>query len=159
MGLGWKNALGNGHSLHAITSGLEGAWTAKPTTWDNGYFDNLLNYDWELTKSPAGAWQWTPTDPAAKTTVPDAHDPAKRHAPMMTTADMALKMDPIYAPISKRFHENPDAARGRLRARLVQADAPRHGAARPLPRPRGPGGGADLAGPRPAGLARADRRA
>ena len=108
MGLGWKNALGKGHSLHAITSGLEGAWTAKPTTWDNGYFDNLLNYDWELTKSPAGAWQWTPTDPAAKTTVPDAHDPEKRHAPMMTTADMALKMDPVYAPISKRFHENPD---------------------------------------------------
>jgi catalase-peroxidase len=108
MGLGWKNALGKGHSLHAITSGLEGAWTSRPTTWDNGYFDNLLNYDWELTKSPAGAWQWTPTDPAAKTTVPDAHDPEKRHAPMMTTADMALKMDPIYAPISKRFHENPD---------------------------------------------------
>ncbi|TDH61478.1 catalase/peroxidase HPI [Dankookia rubra] len=108
MGLGWKNSLGNGHSLHTITSGLEGAWTSHPTQWDNGYFDNLLGYDWELTKSPAGAWQWTPTDPAAKTTVPDAHDPAKRHAPMMTTADMALKMDPIYAPISKRFHENPD---------------------------------------------------
>jgi catalase-peroxidase len=108
MGLGWKNSLGNGHSLHTITSGLEGAWTSNPTQWDNGYFDNLLGYDWELTKSPAGAWQWTPTDPAAKTTVPDAHDPAVRHAPMMTTADMALKMDPIYAPISKRFHENPD---------------------------------------------------
>jgi catalase-peroxidase len=108
MGLGWKNSFGQGHSLHAITSGLEGAWTSNPTKWDNGYFDNLLNYDWQLTKSPAGAWQWTPTDPAAKTTVPDAHDPAVRHAPMMTTADMALKMDPIYAPISKRFHENPD---------------------------------------------------
>jgi catalase-peroxidase len=108
MGLGWKNSFGQGHSLHAITSGLEGAWTNNPTKWDNGYFDNLLNYEWELTKSPAGAWQWTPTDPAAKTTVPDAHDPAVRHAPMMTTADMALKMDPIYAPISKRFHESPD---------------------------------------------------
>jgi catalase-peroxidase len=108
MGLGWKNSLGQGHSLHAITSGLEGAWTDHPTRWDNGYFDNLLNYDWELTKSPAGAWQWTPKDPAAKDTVPDAHDPSKRHAPMMTTADMALKVDPIYLPISKRFHENPD---------------------------------------------------
>src|SRR6185503_1081622 len=79
----------------------------NPTKWDNGYFDNLLNFEWELTKSPAGAWQWKPTDPAAKTQVPDAHDPSIRHAPMMTTADMALKMDPIYAPISKRFHENP----------------------------------------------------
>src|SRR3712207_3265937 len=108
MGLGWRNSLGNGHGLHTITSGLEGAWTSSPTKWDNGYFDNLLNHEWELTKSPFGAWQWTPTDPAAKTTVPDAHDPEKRHAPMMTTADMALKMDPIYAPISKRFHENPD---------------------------------------------------
>jgi catalase-peroxidase len=108
MGLGWKNALGKGHGIHAITSGLEGAWTPTPTKWDNSYFDTLLNYEWELTKSPAGAWQWTPTDPAAKTTVPDAHDPSIRHAPMMTTADMALKMDPIYAPISKRFHENPD---------------------------------------------------
>ncbi|GGC66960.1 catalase-peroxidase [Siccirubricoccus deserti] len=108
MGLGWKNSLGNGHGIHTITSGLEGAWTSNPTQWDNGYFDNLFNYEWELTKSPFGAWQWTPTDPTAKTTVPDAHDPSKRHAPMMTTADMALKVDLIYAPISKRFHENPD---------------------------------------------------
>jgi catalase-peroxidase len=108
MGLGWKNSLGKGHGIHAITSGLEGAWTTHPTRWDNGYFDNLLNFEWELTKSPFGAWQWTPTDPAARTTVPDAHDPEKRHAPMMTTADMALKMDPIYLPISQRFHANPD---------------------------------------------------
>ncbi|MCB4823509.1 catalase/peroxidase HPI [Roseicella aerolata] len=108
MGLGWKCSFGNGHGIHTITSGLEGAWTNNPTKWDNGYFDNLFKYDWKLTKSPAGAWQWTPTDPAAKDDVPDAHDPAKRHAPMMTTADMALKVDPIYAPISKRFHENPD---------------------------------------------------
>jgi catalase-peroxidase len=108
MGLGWKNKLGRGHGVHAITSGLEGAWTSHPTRWDNGYFDNLFKYEWELTKSPAGAWQWTPTDPAAKTTVPDAHDPEKRHAPMMTTADMALRMDPIYEPISRRFHQNPD---------------------------------------------------
>ncbi|MBL6079542.1 catalase/peroxidase HPI [Belnapia sp. T18] len=108
MGLGWKNKLGQGHSVHAITSGLEGAWTTNPIQWDNGYFDNLFKYEWELTKSPAGAWQWTPTDPAAKTTVPDAHDPSRRHAPMMATTDIALKVDPKYAEISKRFHENPD---------------------------------------------------
>jgi catalase-peroxidase len=108
MGLGWKNSLGKGHSIHAITSGLEGAWTNNPTQWDNGYFDNLFRYEWELTKSPAGAWQWTPTDAAARDTVPDAHDPAKRHAPMMATTDIALKADPIYLPISRRFHENPD---------------------------------------------------
>jgi catalase-peroxidase len=108
LGLGWRNSLGNGHGIHTITSGLEGAWTDNPIKWDNGYFDNLFKYEWELTKSPFGAWQWTPTDPAAKTTVPDAHDPAKRHAPMMATTDIALKVDPIYLPISKRFHENPD---------------------------------------------------
>ena len=108
QGLGWKNSFGSGKGGDAITSGLEGAWTSNPIQWDNGYFDNLFNYDWELTKSPAGAWQWKPTDPAAASTVPAAHDPSKREAPMMTTADMALKVDPIYAPISKRFHENPD---------------------------------------------------
>jgi len=108
QGLGWPNAFGTGKGPHAITSGLEGAWTNSPTTWDNGYFDNLLNYEWELTTSPAGAKQWTPKDPAARDTVPDAHDASKRHAPMMLTSDMALKLDPIYAPISKRFHENPD---------------------------------------------------
>jgi len=108
QGLGWPNAFGTGKGPHAITSGLEGAWTNSPTTWDNGYFDNLLNYEWELTTSPAGAKQWTPKDPAARDTVPDAHDSSKRHAPMMLTSDMALKLDPIYAPISKRFHENPD---------------------------------------------------
>ena len=108
QGLGWKNSFGTGRGAHTITSGIEGAWTNNPVAWDNGYFDNLLGYEWELTKSPAGAWQWTPKDPAAQGTVPDAHDPSKRHAPMMTTADMALKMDPAYAPISKRFHENPD---------------------------------------------------
>jgi catalase-peroxidase len=107
QGLGWKNSFGSGKGEHTITSGVEGAWTTSPTEWDNGYFDVLLGYDWELTKSPFGAQQWTPTDPAAKSTVPDAHNPSKRFAPMMTTADMALKLDPIYAPISKRFHENP----------------------------------------------------
>ncbi len=106
QGLGWKNSFGSGRGGDAITSGIEGAWTNNPTRWDNGYFDNLLNHDWELTKSPAGAWQWIPANGALADAVPDAHDPAKRHAPIMTTADMALKMDPIYAPISKRFHED-----------------------------------------------------
>lgn len=107
QGLGWKNSYGSGNAGDTITSGLEGAWTTTPTEWSNGYFDNLFNYEWELTKSPAGAWQWTPKEDAAKGTVPDAHDPAKSHAPMMFTTDMALKMDPIYGKISKRFHENP----------------------------------------------------
>ena len=108
QGLGWKNTCGNGKGADTITSGLEGAWTNEPTRWDNGYLDNLLRYDWELTTSPAGAKQWTPKDPSAQGTVPDAHDPSKRHAPMMLTTDLALKVDPIYAPIAKRFHENPD---------------------------------------------------
>jgi catalase-peroxidase len=108
QGLGWRNSFGSGKGGHTITSGLEGAWTPNPTQWDNGYFDMLFGFDWELTKSPAGAWQWTPKDPSARNLVPDAHDPAVRHAPMMATTDLALKLDPIYAPISKRFHENPD---------------------------------------------------
>jgi catalase-peroxidase len=108
MGLGWKNALGTGKGVDTTTSGLEGAWTATPTTWDNDFFDTLLGYDWELTESPAGAKQWTPTNPEARGTVPDAHDPLRSHAPMMSTADMALRMDPIYEPISRRFRENPD---------------------------------------------------
>lgn len=108
QGLGWKNTHGTGNAGDTITSGLEGAWTSTPTQWSNGYFDNLFDYEWELTKSPAGAQQWTPTDKSAEGTVPDAHDPAKSHAPIMFTTDLALKMDPIYGPISKRFHENPD---------------------------------------------------
>lgn len=108
QGLGWKNSFGSGKGVHTITSGVEGAWTANPIQWDNGYFDVLFAYDWELTKSPAGAHQWVPKDNAAADVVPDAHDSSKKHAPMMTTADLALKMDPIYANISKRFHENPD---------------------------------------------------
>ena len=108
MGLGWKNALGTGKGVDTTTSGLEGAWTATPTTWDNSFFDTLLGYDWELTESPAGAKQWTPTNPEARGTVPDAHDPLRSHAPMMSTADMALRMDPIYEPISRRFRANPD---------------------------------------------------
>ena len=108
QGLGWKNKYGNGNGAHTITSGLEGAWTNNPTQWDNGFLENLFKYEWELTTSPAGAKQWTPKNPEAQGTVPDAHDPAKRHAPMMLTTDLALRVDPIYAPISKRFHENPD---------------------------------------------------
>src|SRR5207248_7486940 len=100
--------FGTGKGADTITSGLEGAWTNEPTKSANGYLDNLFNYDYELTKSPAGAHQWTPKNPEAQGTVPDAHDPSKRHAPMMLTTDLALKMDPIYAPIAKRFHENPD---------------------------------------------------
>ncbi|MFI9209802.1 catalase/peroxidase HPI [Streptomyces sp. NPDC053253] len=107
QGLGWRNSYGTGVGDDAMTSGLEGAWTTAPTQWDNGYLDNLFRYDWELTTSPAGAQQWTPTDPSAQGTVPDAHDPAKRHAPMMLTTDLSLKLDPVYAPIAKSFHENP----------------------------------------------------
>jgi len=108
QGLGWKSSFGSGKGGDAITSGIEGAWNSTPTQWDMGYFDTLFAYDWNLVKSPAGAHQWIPTDPAAADTVPDAQDPSKRHAPMMTTADLAMRMDPIYGPIAKRFHENPD---------------------------------------------------
>ena len=107
QGLGWKNSFGSGKGVHTISSGLEGAWTTHPTRWDHDYLDILLRYDWELTHSPAGAHQWTPKDPAAKTTVPDAHDPTLRHAPMMTTADLALRMDPVYEKIARHFHQNP----------------------------------------------------
>ncbi len=108
QGLGWKNSFGSGKAGDTISSGLEGAWTTHPAQWDNNYFDNLFGYEWELVKSPAGAAQWTPEDPSAQGTVPDAHDPSKKHAPMMLTTDLSLRMDPIYAPISKRFHENPE---------------------------------------------------
>jgi catalase-peroxidase len=108
MGLGWISSFRSGKGGDAITSGIEGAWKPKPTTWDMGYFDMLFGYEWELHKSPAGAHQWHPKDRAAWTLVEDAHDPTKRHPPMMTTADMAMKMDPIYRPISERFHKNPD---------------------------------------------------
>jgi catalase-peroxidase len=108
QGLGWINSFKTGVGPDAITSGLEGAWTSNPVKWDNGYFENLFGYEWELTKSPAGAYQWTPKDAKARDTVPDAHDPSKRHAPIMFTTDLALRLDPIYAPIAKRFHKNPD---------------------------------------------------
>jgi catalase-peroxidase len=108
QGLGWKSSFGSGTGGDAITSGIEGAWTPTPVAWDDSYLETLFGYEWELTKSPAGAWQWTPKDESAKDTVPDAHDSSKRHAPMMTTADMALRMDPIYEPIARHFLEHPD---------------------------------------------------
>jgi catalase-peroxidase len=107
QGLGWINSFGTGNAGDTITSGLEGAWTATPTEWSNMYFENLFAYEWELVKSPAGAWQWTPKNESAAGTVPDAHDPSKSHAPMMFTTDLSLKVDPAYAKISKRFYENP----------------------------------------------------
>jgi catalase-peroxidase len=125
QGFGWRNTFGTGKGDDTITSGLEGAWTNDPIKWDNGYLDNLFKYEWELTTSPAGAQQWAPTDPAAQTDVPDAHDSAQRHAPMMLTTDLALRVDPIYGPISKRFHEHPDelaAAFGRAWYKLLHRD-------------------------------------
>ncbi len=108
QGLGWTSSHASGKAGDAITSGLEGAWTTHPTKWDMGYFDNLFGYEWEVTKSPAGAYQWVPKDGVATDAVPDAHDSSKRHAPIMTTADMAMRMDPIYEPIARRFHKNPE---------------------------------------------------
>ncbi len=110
QGLGWKNSFGSGSGSggDAITSGLEGAWTNTPVQWDNHFFDNLHGYEWEQITGPGGAAQWTPRNPPAATSVPDAHDPAKTHAPMMLTTDLALRMDPIYAPIAQRFHDDPD---------------------------------------------------
>jgi catalase-peroxidase len=106
--MGWKNSFGSGNGVHTITSGLEGAWTTTPARWSNNYFENLFGFEWELTKSPAGAHQWKPKDGAGAGTVPDAHDPSLRHAPTMLTTDIALRVDPIYEPISRRFLENPD---------------------------------------------------
>ena len=108
QGLGWANSFGSGKGVDTITSGLEGAWTTNPVKWDNNFFENVFTYEWEQGRSPAGATQWRPTDPAAVATVPDAHDPSKRHAPMMLTTDLSLRMDPIYAPIARRFFENPE---------------------------------------------------
>jgi catalase-peroxidase len=135
QGFGWSNSYGTGKGSDAMTSGLEGAWTNEPTKWDNGFLDNLYAYDYELTTSPAGAQQWTPKNPEAQDTVPDAHDPSKRHAPMMLTTDLALRLDPIYGPISKRFHENPaelEDAFARAWYKLLHRDMG------PLPRYLGP---------------------
>jgi catalase-peroxidase len=107
QGLGWANSYGTGKGGDAITSGLEGTWTPSPVTWDNSFFETLFGYEWQKVKSPAGAWQWIPTDPAAANTVADAHDPAERHTPVMLTTDLSLRMDPVYGPISRHFYENP----------------------------------------------------
>ena len=109
QGLGWTSTYGRGNGVDTITSGLEGAWTPTPIQWDNSYFDTLFGYEWELTKSPAGANQWTPKGGAGADTVPDAHDPARKHAPMMATTDIAMRADPAYEKISRHFHQNPDA--------------------------------------------------
>ncbi|MDC4206010.1 MAG: hypothetical protein MPW13_16805 [Candidatus Manganitrophus sp.] len=137
QGLGWRNSYGSGKGPDTITSGLEGAWTNEPTKWDNGYFDNLFGYEWELTKSPAGAQQWTPKNPEAQGTVPDAHDPSKRHAPMMLTTDLALRARSDLRADREALPREPGPVRRRVRQGLVQADAPRHGPAGPLPRPLG----------------------
>jgi catalase-peroxidase len=108
QGLGWKSSFGSGVGGDSITSGIEGAWTPNPTTWDNGYFDMLFGYEWECVKGPGGAWQWVAKDVAEKDLVPDAHDPSKKHPPIMTTADMSMRMDPIYEKISRRFHQHPE---------------------------------------------------
>ncbi len=108
QGLGWRSSFGTGKGVDAITSGIEGAWTTNPIKWDNNYFENLLNHEWELTKSPAGAWQWVPANGALADAVPDAHDPSRRHPPIMTTADMAMKLDPLYGPISRRYLAHPE---------------------------------------------------
>ncbi len=109
MGLGWKNSFGTGKGADTTTSGLEGAWKPNPTKWDNGYFEMLFKYEWELVKSPAGAWQWLAKDVEEQDMIPDAHDPAKKHRPMMTTADLSLRFDPLYEPIARRFHQDPQA--------------------------------------------------
>jgi catalase-peroxidase len=112
QGLGWKNSFGTGRGIHTISSGLEGAWTTQPVKWDHNYLETLFGYEWELTQSPAGAYQWTPKDAAAQNTVPDAHSPTLRHAPMMSTADLALRMDPVYEKIARRFLADPQALEG-----------------------------------------------
>jgi len=109
QGLGWKNRLGTGKGVHTTSSGIEGAWKPNPTSWDNGYFDMIFGYEWELVKSPAGAQQWSAKNCKPEHMIPDAHDPSKKYPPMMTTADLSLRFDPIYEPIARRFHKNPKA--------------------------------------------------
>ena len=147
QGLGWKSSFGTGKGGDTITSGLEVTWTRTPTKWSNNFFRNLFGYEWELTKSPAGAHQWQPKGGAGAGTVPDAHDPSKRHAPGMLTTDLSLRFDPIYEKISQALLREPGPVRRRLRPGVVQADPPRHGPALALSRPGGAGRGTDLARP------------
>ena len=134
QGLGWKSTYGTGVGDDAITSGLEVIWTDTPITWDNSFFRILFGYEWELTASPAGAHQWQPKGGAGADTVPDPHDPSKRRTPMMLTTDLSLRLDPIYEPISRRFMTDQAAFADAFRPRVVQADPPRHGPDRALPR-------------------------
>ena len=129
QGLGWKNSFGTGHGGDTISSGLEVTWTTTPTKWSNNFFVNLFGYEWELTKSPAGAHQWKPKGDAGAGTVPDAHDPSKSHAPTMLTTDLSLRVDPIYEKISRRFLEHPEEFADAFAKRLVQAHTSRHGTA------------------------------
>ena len=147
MGLGWKNSFGTGAGNDTITSGLEVTWTTKPTKWSHDFFEHLFNYDWELTTSPAGAYQWKPKGNAGAGTVPDAHDPSKSHQPAMLTTDLSLKFDPEYKRILAALQRSPRRICRRLRPCVVQADPPRHGSALPLPGSAGAEGGTDLAGP------------
>ena len=147
QGLGWKSKFGTGKAGDSITSGLEVTWSQTPTKWSNNFLHNLFSYDWELTKSPAGAHQWTPKGGAGAGTVPDAHDPSKRHAPSMLTTDLALRFDPVYEKISRRFLEHPDRASRCVCPSMVQAYPPRHGPPHTLSRSRSPSGGTDLARP------------
>ena len=147
QGFGWKSSYETGRGAHAITSGLEVTWTTTPTKWSNDFFKHLFEYEWELTTSPAGAKQWKPKNGAGEGTVPHAHDTSKKIAPSMLTTDLALRFDPAYEKISRRFHAEPAGVRGRLREGVVQADAPRHGADRALPGPGGSQGAAVVAGP------------
>ncbi len=157
QGFGWTSTFGTGKGADTITSGLEGAWTTSPARWDNNFFDNLFGYEWELTRSPGGAQQWRPTDRSADGAVPDAHDPSRRHAPMMLTTDLALRFDPAYEAISRRFHEHPDQfadAFARAWFKLTHRDMG------PVARYLGPRcrRGADLAGPGAGRRPRPDRR-
>ena len=157
LGLGWKNTFGTGKGADAITSGLEGAWTSNPVKWDNGFFDNLFGYDWEVHKGPGGAWQWKPKDGKGKGHRARPHDPSKKHTPMMFTTDLALKMDPIYADL-EAVPRKPGRARRRLRESVVQAHAPRYGARLAVARPAR-SAAATVARPGPRGRSRIDRRA
>ena len=146
QGLGWSSKHATGIAGDAITSGLEVTWTTTPTKWSNNFFDNLFDFEWELTKSPAGAHQWTPKNGGGAAPCRTRTIQSKRHAPSMLTTDLALRFDPAYEKISRRFHEHPGPVRRRLRPRLVQADPSRHGPDRALSRPAGAEGRADLAG-------------
>ena len=158
QGLGWRNTFGTGKGGDAITSGLEGTWTNTPTTWDNSFFEILFGYEWELFEEPGRREPVAGQGRRRRGHRPRRPTRSTRHAPTMLTTDLSLRFDPVYEPISRRFHENPDGVRGRLRPRLVQADPPRHGPDRALPRPGGPGRDAAVAGPAPGGDARARRR-